>query len=223
MKHIKIKIFDETVTLGSDGTIDRPTFTQDGYVCFSVKGERIALHRTIAQYFLNNGKPIDGLDVHHKDFSRDNNAADNLMILTKHQHIALHRYLETPEGYRKLNEDIEEWKEKADYYRKKAQKIEKLNNMLEKAMMEQTALLYKYKEVNEQLNNIYMESINKINSIADSKDDSSFIVSKNEAYKYGKICLEKFGKVTAKRLQSLGILNFKQVDNWCRVLKRKNK
>jgi hypothetical protein len=36
--------------------------------------------------------------IHHKDFSRDNNAIENLMILTKGEHSRIHRMHEIEQG-----------------------------------------------------------------------------------------------------------------------------
>lgn len=218
---MKIELNNETIILTIDGQINRPTFTVDGYVYFSVKGERFALHRIVAQYFLNNGKPIDGLDVHHKDFSRDNNAADNLMILTKQQHAAIHRYLETPEGYRKLNEDIEEWKRKADYYRKKAQKIEKLNNQMETYLKKQCNLLERYADAMNKIDAILNDKIKEIGYTDDKKtkykyeiySDESLkeISGENEIKEVINECMNKYGKVTRKKLFLCGVKNFDSV------------
>lgn len=48
------------------------------------------IHRIVAEHFL----PLpNGLDyqIHHKDFNTLNNCADNLIFLTRKEHIEIHR------------------------------------------------------------------------------------------------------------------------------------
>ena len=41
------------------------------------------------------GEWFEGCDVHHKDFDRSNNSAENLIVLSKEEHIRLHHDAET--------------------------------------------------------------------------------------------------------------------------------
>jgi hypothetical protein len=51
------------------------------------KAHNFFIHRLLAQAFLNNGKPLGKLVVHHKDNDKTNFALSNLEILTYSQNI----------------------------------------------------------------------------------------------------------------------------------------
>lgn len=224
----KVKL-SKKVSIFSDGTVSGTNiFTENGYEYFIFEGKRVAVHRIIAQYFLNQGNSIEGLDVHHIDFSRNNNNVNNLLILTKQRHCALHRYLETPEGYRKLQEDIQIWKDKAEYYRKKAQRIENLNIKMEKVISEQNDMIVKMNKFFEILNNTINNTIIHCNELeikmkqidditkniqtSTNKTTAGEIISgeKNIKAVITK-CMDKYGKVTRKSLRLMGVRNYDSV------------
>ena len=226
VKEIKLS---KKVSIFSDGTVSGTNiFTENGYEYFIFEGKRVAVHRIIAQYFLNQGNSIEGLDVHHIDFSRNNNNVNNLLILTKQRHCALHRYLETPEGYRQLREDIELWKDKAEYYKKKAQRIENLNIKMEKTLIEQNNMMTKIHKSFEILNNTINNTIIHCNELeikmkqidditkniqtSTNKTTTGEIISGEENIKTVITkCMDKYGKVTRKNLRLTGVRNYESV------------
>lgn len=63
----------------------------DGHlkVCYNRKEWKI--HRVVAEVFLNDNKPLPkGYDVHHCNGNKTDNKVENLMILTRKEHISLH-------------------------------------------------------------------------------------------------------------------------------------
>lgn len=78
------------------------TATDKGYkrinADFGTGNHSYYVHRLVAEYFLQPPvKPF--LEVHHKDFNRSNNKADNLCWLTKVEHTHIHT-LNNNGGYR---------------------------------------------------------------------------------------------------------------------------
>ena len=225
IKEIKLS---KKVSIFSDGMVSGANiFIENGYEYFIFEGKRVAVHRIIAQYFLNQGNSIEGLDVHHIDFSRNNNNVNNLLILTKQRHCALHRYLETPEGYRQLREDIELWKDKAEYYKKKAQRIENLNIKMEKTLIEQNNMMIKIHKSFEILNNTLLhfneleillsdklkqiEDMSKNIQILNNKTTGETITGEENIKDVITKCMDKYGKVTRKKLQLIGVKNYDSV------------
>lgn len=47
------------------------------------------MHRYVWEYY--NGKIPEGYDVHHENFNKEDNRIENLQLLTKEEHIAVHR------------------------------------------------------------------------------------------------------------------------------------
>lgn len=233
VKEVKLS---KEVSIFSDGTVSGANiFPENGYEYFIFEGKRVAVHRIIAQYFLNQGNSIEGLDVHHIDFSRNNNNVNNLLILTKQRHCALHRYLETPEGYRQLHEDIQIWKDKAKYYKKKAQRIENLNIKIEQALINQDEVIKNLNISIEKLNNMllifndkFLELDNVVNSKIEALKENVIETSSvpivilkhystfNDKKLLCEKCIKEFGKVTAKNLKNLGCKNSGSVYQWYR-------
>lgn len=79
-------------------------FTKDKktgyYLSGNINGKRYRLHRYVWQYY--NGTIPKGYDIHHKDHNKDNNNIDNLELLTKKEHIEIHKTLDekTKQKYR---------------------------------------------------------------------------------------------------------------------------
>lgn len=233
VKEVKLS---KEVSIFSDGTVSGANiFPENGYEYFIFEGKRVAVHRIIAQYFLNQGNSIEGLDVHHIDFSRNNNNVNNLLILTKQRHCALHRYLETPEGYRQLHEDIQIWKDKAKYYKKKAQRIENLNIKIEQALINQDEVIKNLNISIEKLNNMllifndkFLELDNVVNSkiealkenVIETSPAPIVILKHYSTFNDKKLlcekCIKEFGKVTAKNLKNIGCKNSGSVYQWYR-------
>lgn len=214
----EVKISDN-VSIFSDGTVSGANvFEENGYLYIIFEGKRTAIHRLIAQHFLNQGNSIEGLDVHHIDFNPKNNNANNLMILTKQYHCTLHRYLETPDSYRKLKEEIQEWKNKTDYYRRKASKLEKINILFEENINRQIKLIERYKESIDLLNTILIDQTKNVdNKINDAEKANTVAITDDDKYEWCQKCISEYGKVTAKKLTILGCINSKQVCNWWRL------
>lgn len=55
----------------------------------------LAIHRLVAEHFCDNF--TKDKEIHHKDKNRRNNRADNLLCLTKEQHIEEHKKINTVE------------------------------------------------------------------------------------------------------------------------------
>lgn len=74
------------------------TTGKDGYRHIWLSdGTSIKEHRYIMEKHL--GRKLNGDEhIHHKDFSRDNNAIENLIILTKGEHSRIHRMHEIEQG-----------------------------------------------------------------------------------------------------------------------------
>lgn len=76
-----------------------------GYQDWNGKYNRVLMHRSILEY---HGYDLTDLEVHHKNEDSLDNRLDNLVVLTKAQHIKLHRDM-----YRLAKEtalkDIEEY------------------------------------------------------------------------------------------------------------------
>ena len=71
----------------------KPYTNQHGYVRVDMKqkGERKSklVHRLVAEYFLPFPERLD-MQLHHKDFNKQNNAVDNLVWMTPSDHKQLH-------------------------------------------------------------------------------------------------------------------------------------
>lgn len=64
--------------------------TFNGYLCERAGGSTRALHRKAMEELL--GRPLDSREiVHHIDGDKHNNAIENLQIVTRAEHMALHR------------------------------------------------------------------------------------------------------------------------------------
>ena len=214
----EVKISDK-VSIFSDGTVSGTNvFEENGYLYIIFEGKRTAIHRLVAQHFLNQGNSIEEFDVHHIDFNPKNNNVNNLLILTRRRHAALHCYLDTPEGYRQLQEDIKSWKDKANYYRRKAAKLEKLNELFENNINRQIKLIAAYKESIETLNTILSQQTNTniINAEHTKEEIENVTMTDEDKYKWCDKCIKEYGKVTAKRLSNLGCKNSQQVSWWWR-------
>jgi len=62
------------------------------YLSGNIDGKRYRLHRYVWEYY--NGIIPKGYDIHHKDHNKDNNNIDNLELLTKKEHIEIHKHLD---------------------------------------------------------------------------------------------------------------------------------
>lgn len=76
-----------------EAIILRPYTNQGGYLRVDIKenGKRESklVHRLVAQYWLEIPKRLD-YQLHHKDFDKSNNAADNLVFLSPKEHANIH-------------------------------------------------------------------------------------------------------------------------------------
>ena len=78
---------------GYEAKLLKPTLTANGYYRLEIvqEGQRAAklIHRLVAAAFLLPPASID-MQLHHKDFNKLNNNADNLIWLTPKQHSKVH-------------------------------------------------------------------------------------------------------------------------------------
>lgn len=84
----------------------------NGYisVCTGRNTKEMGLHTIVAKYFPEIcGEWFDGCQVHHKNFNKLDNRAENLIVLTKEEHHKLH-YKTAPDTFtkpsKKRNENI---------------------------------------------------------------------------------------------------------------------
>ena len=72
----------------------KPTITKNGYARLDIvqEGQRSSkfVHRLVAAAFLPKPESID-IQIHHKDFNKLNNRAENLQYCTMQQHLKLHK------------------------------------------------------------------------------------------------------------------------------------
>lgn len=77
--------------------------SQQGHRCktVSINGKRIAITIHEAVWVLHNNKPIPDGDfhIHHKDFDVENNAPDNLVLMSRRMHQVYHRHINGSKGY----------------------------------------------------------------------------------------------------------------------------
>ena len=87
-----------------------------GYQIVNVSGQRLLVHRLVAQAFLNDGNDLPtGSVVHHKDCDKSNNATSNLVICKDHaEHQRYHDlirqlipYLVNTKRYREAEQAIQ--------------------------------------------------------------------------------------------------------------------
>lgn len=81
----------EKITIGS---ADSSGHLRVG-ITINGKQTGLSLHRLVALAFVPipdryKGIPVEKLEVHHKDFNKKNNSADNLEWLTRAEHILIH-------------------------------------------------------------------------------------------------------------------------------------
>lgn len=70
--------------------------TSKGYIRITHNGKLRMEHDVVWEKA--NGKIPDGHDVHHKDFNKQNNALENLELLTKKEHKRIHSGWQTVDG-----------------------------------------------------------------------------------------------------------------------------
>ena len=63
---------------------------QNGYLIVKINGRNISIHRLVAFAFCENKYIGQKTEIHHKDFDRINNAANNLEILSIEEHHKRH-------------------------------------------------------------------------------------------------------------------------------------
>lgn len=74
------------------------------YFTLGKYGPRVGIHILVAKAFPEIcGEWFDGAVVHHKDFNRNNNRADNLIVLSPNAHSKLH-YKTQPDSFTKPSE-----------------------------------------------------------------------------------------------------------------------
>ena len=91
----RVRSFDRAIKSICKGCI-KAFKNLKGYYCVKLsiygKTKMVLVHRLVAQSFPEIcGKWFDGCHVHHKDFNPINNNANNLIILSKKEHIQLHK------------------------------------------------------------------------------------------------------------------------------------
>ena len=59
----------------------------EGYEVISIRGNKVLLHRVIAQQFIDNPDPEHLVEVDHIDHIRDNNILENLRWVTKEENL----------------------------------------------------------------------------------------------------------------------------------------
>ncbi len=64
---------------------------KNGYIQIKIEGDWKWLHRVIAKEKMGD-EIIEGFEVHHIDGDKQNNHPDNLKVLSKEEHKALHRH-----------------------------------------------------------------------------------------------------------------------------------
>ena len=79
---------------GYEAIILKPTITKNGYERLDIiqEGKRSTklVHCLVAAAFLPVPDQIEGIQIHHKDFNKLNNRADNLQYLSSQQHTKIH-------------------------------------------------------------------------------------------------------------------------------------
>ena len=79
---------------GYNAIILKPRINQSGYdrveLAYVDKRRNVLVHRLVAQAFLPAPERLD-MQLHHKDFNKRNNDADNLVWLTPAAHSRIHR------------------------------------------------------------------------------------------------------------------------------------
>ena len=63
---------------------------QNGYLIVKINGRNVSVHRLVAFAFCENKYIGQQTEIHHKDFNRTNNAANNLEILSIAEHHKRH-------------------------------------------------------------------------------------------------------------------------------------
>lgn len=80
-------------------------YTKDiktGYYLNSTTRKR--LHRVVWEYY--KGKIPKGYEIHHKDKNKDNNSINNLQLVSKKEHIEIHKRLLTEEERQKRRDNL---------------------------------------------------------------------------------------------------------------------
>ena len=120
------------------GIIKKPYDSGNGYKEIQYNNTKYKIHRLVAETFIPN--PNNKEDVHHRDGNKWNNKRDNLIWLTRSEHMTIHKNRQQIKNYlrdKKDNEDITFWRseEKAnndditqDLVRKQNEIVEQLNN-----------------------------------------------------------------------------------------------
>lgn len=79
---------------GYEAIILKKYYNVKGYEIVKINNKNKFIHRLVAFYFCENKYkdiPKGKLDIHHTDFNIKNNNYNNLQILTKDEHIQLHK------------------------------------------------------------------------------------------------------------------------------------
>lgn len=75
----------------------KPYQKHNGYLIVRINGKNTMIHRLVAFAFCDNKYTGQKVEIHHKDFNRSNNNADNLIILSIAEHHKIHNAKETTE------------------------------------------------------------------------------------------------------------------------------
>ena len=75
---------------GYNAIVLNPYQKQNGYLIVKICGRNISVHRLVAFAFCENKYIGQKTEIHHKDFNRANNAANNLEILSFAEHHKRH-------------------------------------------------------------------------------------------------------------------------------------
>lgn len=73
----------------------QPYQKHNGYLIVKINGKNIMIHRLVAFAFCDNKYTGQKVEIHHKDFIRSNNNANNLIILSINEHHKIHKAKET--------------------------------------------------------------------------------------------------------------------------------
>lgn len=177
----------------------------------------------VYELFYNTSR--DGLEIHHIDENPSNNRADNLVAVTKSIHRKLHekqKVSHKPFQSNSVLYNITKLIDKIDF--------NKFDQIVQKEIINYfIGVLDNWKTITEaeksKYNNIeykyYNPDKNRYKYSVEMTDDFKIITGQDLLEKTIKECLEKYGKVTRKKLFLLGVRNFDSV--YVHYIKNKEK